>query len=280
EQERGLRIADAVIAGGGTLLTVLKPKGTLAPMEPFLILPEVTDTRLWLGEQLFHDKDKTGVGFMSSYMRYVIRNTDLVKPDEVTKYEDLLKPQFKKKIVMMDPTMTGATLSWSSGLARNRGIEQTKDFLRALVKQEPTLSRDVRFIYENVAKGKYSIGMEARPEAMAEFQSIGAPLAYAKINEISKLAPSNAVISLASQPAHPNAATVFVNWLLSKEGQTVASSKGWGAPSSRQDVPREGLSSWLFPGPDEKFFVQDEPDYMMQGEMRLVNNELFAPLRK
>ncbi|MBI4332627.1 MAG: hypothetical protein HY673_15265 [Chloroflexi bacterium] len=56
EQERGLRNADAVIAGGGTLLTVLKPKGALASLEPFLVLSEVTDTRLWLGEQLFHVK--------------------------------------------------------------------------------------------------------------------------------------------------------------------------------------------------------------------------------
>jgi len=64
------------------------------------------------------------------------------------------------------------------------------------------------------------------------------------------------VVRLLSSPPHPNAATVLVNWLLSREGQ-----RAWVAntdrPSRRLDVPRiEGQS----PEPGVDYFDIDHED--------------------
>ncbi len=279
EHERGLKYADAVIVGGGTMLSVIKPKGAIGPLEPFLILPENTDPKLWFGGVLFHDKDKTGIGFLSYYTRPIFRNTDMVKAEDITSYADLLKPQWKGKIMMEDPTITGSTISWTAFMERAWGMDKVKDYLRQLVKQEPVLNRDPRLIYESVAKGKYPVGISARPDTMVEFRGMGAPVASVKVNELSKMTPSTGVISVASDPAHPNATTVFVNWLLSKEGQAVAS-KAWGLPTARTDMPSVAFDRSFFPEPDEKYFVQDEEDYLMQGTMLDVNKEIFSPLMR
>ncbi len=50
-----------------------------------------------------------------------------------------------------------------------------------------------------------------------------------------------AVLALVNRAPHPNAARVYINWLLSKEGQTYFS-KSQGYPSRRVDVPTEGLN--------------------------------------
>ncbi len=279
EKERGLRFADAINAGGGTLLSVLKPKGALAPLEPFLILPEVTNTKLWIGEQLFHDKDKTGVGFLTYYSRAIYRNSDIVKENDIASLGDLLNPRWKGKIVIDDPTVTSGGASWSAYLVRGWGLEQTKEYLRQLVKQEIVITREPRSNFEAVARGKYLLGIGARTDLMFEFWGMGAPIGYVKVKEMSKMTPGTGTISLPSQPAHPNAATLFLNWLLSREGQLVAS-KAWGTPSARVDVPREGFDPSFFPESDEKYFVQDEEDYLMQGKMLEINREIFAPLMR
>ncbi len=57
--------------------------------------------------------------------------------------------------------------------------------------------------------------------------------------------------------AHPDAAKLFVNWLLTKEGQTVFS-KGVGSPSFRMDVTTEGFNPMFLPQQGEKVFLDSE----------------------
>ncbi|HLQ22574.1 MAG TPA: hypothetical protein VK132_05175, partial [Gemmatimonadales bacterium] len=71
-----------------------------------------------------------------------------------------------------------------------------------------------------------------------------------------RLSSGFGVVRLLSSPPHPNAATVLVNWLLSREGQ-----RAWVAntdrPSRRLDVPRiEGQS----PEPGVDYFDIDHED--------------------
>jgi ABC-type Fe3+ transport system substrate-binding protein len=54
---------------------------------------------------------------------------------------------------------------------------------------------------------------------------------------------------LFNRPPHPSAAKVFVNWLLSKEGQAVFA-QAQGYVSGRADVPLpEGTAPWRVPLP-------------------------------
>jgi ABC-type Fe3+ transport system substrate-binding protein len=56
-----------------------------------------------------------------------------------------------------------------------------------------------------------------------------------------------------SNPAHPNAQIVFINWLLSKEGQT-AWSEATKFNSRRVDVPTAHVPPYAIPKPGVKYF--------------------------
>jgi iron(III) transport system substrate-binding protein len=80
----------------------------------------------------------------------------------------------------------------------------------------------------------------------------GIPIAIADprgIKEGSDLSPANGAVALFNRAPHPNAAKVFINWLLSKEGQTVFA-QAQGYVSARADVPvPEGTAPWRVPLP-------------------------------
>jgi ABC-type Fe3+ transport system substrate-binding protein len=52
---------------------------------------------------------------------------------------------------------------------------------------------------------------------------------------------------------HPNAAKVYLNWLLSRKGQ-MAWQKFAGAASLRTDISREGVRSWNLPIEGKDYF--------------------------
>jgi len=64
--------------------------------------------------------------------------------------------------------------------------------------------------------------------------------------------------ALPTVQAHPSAATVFTNWLLSKEGQSLFAVRGYGYPSLRADVPPEGVLPIYVPRSDERYFYVKE----------------------
>ncbi len=65
---------------------------------------------------------------------------------------------------------------------------------------------------------------------------------------------------------HPNATTLFVNWLMTKEGMAVFS-KGYGHPSSRLDAPGEEVNPALRPPKELKIYPSSEEYIMVKDEM-------------
>jgi ABC-type Fe3+ transport system substrate-binding protein len=66
---------------------------------------------------------------------------------------------------------------------------------------------------------------------------------------------------LVNKAPHPNAASVFLNWVLGKEGQT-AWSKAMDHLSKRVDVPTDHLSPYIIPPANAKYFTgQPKPGY-------------------
>ncbi len=73
-------------------------------------------------------------------------------------------------------------------------------------------------------------------------------------------------LPLPKYPAHPNAAIIFLNWFLSKEGQTVAF-KSMGFGSSRTDVPATGVDPMFVLKPGEKYTIQSEEFNVTQTQL-------------
>ncbi|MBI4332403.1 MAG: extracellular solute-binding protein [Chloroflexi bacterium] len=281
EKTAGLVIADLVGTGGTTMVTGLKPAGLMGPMEPLLLVPEVKDPRNWLGGQFpWKDKDRTGISMAAAVQRMVIRNTDLVK-EELKDYRDVLRPQFKGKIILNDPTVEGIGNTLFTHLALDLWTpEETYEFYRQLLRLDPVIERDNRVNVESVARGKYAIALGTQADIVANFTNLGSPIAPIIVKEGARVSGSSYSIGAPPNRGSPKASVVFINWLLSKEGQTVVS-KASGLPSTRADVPTDGIDPLYLPMRGEKLFPDTEEWQLTAGTTMLdMARKIVAEARR
>ncbi len=257
ERRAGLYLADIYIGGASSQMT-MKENGLIQPMEPAFMLPEVLDKKAWSDEEmLFIDRDRTILIFGQQVNTPIIVNKDMTAP--VKNVRELLEPKWKGKFLMMDPTTSGAGNLFTLAAGEMHG----EDFLRKLATQEPAIVRDYRTHVEWVARGKYALGTGPNPENVFEFLNAGAPLGLIVPDDLRYASSANALMSLVAQPGHPNAARVFVNYLLSKEGQT-AFVKGTGTQSRRVDVTTEYTVKERIRQPGVKYFNTESEELALK----------------
>lgn len=268
ERRAGLYLADGFCAGNPTLVVTMKPTGFLAPIKPMLMLPEVLSAQAWQGGNVpFGDKDGIAVSLIAVVQKNIAYSTDLVKDGEIKTVKDLLKPQYKGKITLNDPSVTGTGNSLTAHLGHILWNDaQAQDFLMKLLKdQQAIIERDQRIQVESVARGKYAVAVAPQQTNLAEFLSLGAAIRAAPVEEDSIITAAAGAFSVADKAAHPNATAVFVNWLLSKEGMSIFS-KAFGNPSSRVDVTTAGINPIFIPVPGTKYYMETEDVLVARGQ--------------
>jgi ABC-type Fe3+ transport system substrate-binding protein len=219
ELKAGVKYFDVFIGGSGTFES-LAEDGMVEPLMPNLILPEVKDEKNWWGGHIWEDNVKTK-RFLYSFIADAgtggyWHNTDLVKPGEIRSLDDMLNPKWKGKIGFLDPRTPGSGQSVWSFFWDVKG----EGWLRKLVQQDLFVSRDQRQLADALAKGKLAIALGVSFYTLEGF--ITANLPIKELPPLKEGAPSSngsGVIGIVKGPPHPNAAKLFVNWLLSKEGQ-------------------------------------------------------------
>lgn len=276
ERAANLHLPDVFITGQTTTLTLLKPRGVLAPIKPLLILPEVLDTKAWPeGKLPFLDKDELAMPLVSAYRSFFLLNTDLVKEGQFSSYPDLLDPRWKGKITLVDPTTPGAGGSWVAYvMLKLMGREQGEKFLRQLETQDLAITRDTRLHGETVARGKYAIGIGPLPQVVADLTQAGAPIAWAKTKEPGMVLTGSFAAAVPDQPAHPNAAALMFNHLLSRQGQ-LAVSESAGEPARRLDVPTTFALPGTIPPAGVNVFWLDEDFIVKEPSFYPVSREIF-----
>lgn len=276
----GLFLADVFIGGSTTPTTTLKPRGDLQPLKPLLVLPEVIDQKLWFGGGLvFTDKERQYVAcpVLTTSNSYNSANTDLVKEGEFASYKDLLNTKWKGKIIINDPTIAGAGSRWFAVVAdQYTGL----DYMRSLVNNAPAITRDQRLQVEGLARGKYSIAIGAQPDILVEFIKLGAPVKKVVPGEGAWLGGGPGLIAYVNNAPHPNASKIFINWFMSKEGQTIYSRIVL-AESARLDVPTDHLNKDDLRDPAVKYFISEEEEFLYKiREYEKNAREIFTPLLK
>ncbi|MDP2646325.1 MAG: extracellular solute-binding protein, partial [Desulfobacterales bacterium] len=281
EKTAGLNLADVVISGGNNTL-VVKKMGISEPMDNKLILPEVTNPKLWytLDTLTWYEDEKHALYFYAYPNRDISINTDLVKPGEIQSWQDFLKPEFKGKIVWDDPSITG---SGFNGFSTNLIHKVTdENYYRKLVAtQDITLSRNIRQMAEWLARGKYAVAVSVSGGAMAQMLSAGAHIDSVSVKEGTYLSYDGGVVAMAAKAPHPNAAKVFVNWLLSRDGQVFAQ-KVTQYMSSRNDIPVEDVNPGNRRIPGERYFTgANSMEKWLETEEKkylALAKEIFGPL--
>jgi len=258
EYGAGLHQADVSFQGCSTLITLIGTHGYLAPIEPLLVMPEVRDRKVWFGGKLNYDKAGLAFRFINHSLPPVVYNTELVKAGAIQSYLDLQKTEWKKKILMHDPSILGAGANGLSYLGSLWGFAKAKDYLAQQLKvQETAITRNYQQHVEWVGQGKYAVGLWPNPGQVARYLKAGTPVAVTHLKEGFVASPAFGCLGVVSKPAHPNATAVFVNWFLSREGQTLAV-KSYELPSARLDVAPTGVLKEFVIGAEQKAFVESE----------------------
>jgi iron(III) transport system substrate-binding protein len=235
ERKAGIFSFDVAATTPIPTLQVIKPSGYLDPLRPVLVHTEVLDDKAWFGgfEGRWADSTKSHVfRHLLNVTRSLYINTDLIKEDEIKTLDDLLDPRWKGKIVTSDVAQ-GYIYSPFTIIREQKGEEWMRRFF---VDQQPQMVRDRRQAIEVLVRGGAPIGFGLHPLVMKDFKSQGLAN-HIKNPEVPGTVYSGGdIVALFNRAPHPNAAKLFINWLLTKDGQTAWSSKNE-INSARTDVP-------------------------------------------
>ncbi len=279
EQIGGFAIADIVILSDINWFQDLRPMKIASVLDPLLILPEVKDPSKWRSGRIpMMDDLHQAVAFATIASQFYCVNKDMVKAGDLTTVTDLLKPAWKGKIVINDPSMIGNGNAWFTFvMVKALGEAKGKQFMHDLLKQEPIISRDNRQMIEWVSHGKYPIAVGASAGIPISFIKQGAPIRLVKVKDGTVLTTGVGVAMVTNYSPHPAAAQLFINWLLSKDGGTVWS-HAYGYPSTRLDVSTKDFLPEIIPGPADTY--PDESYIIKKGQLTKTAGEIFGPLIK
>lgn len=273
ERRAGIFNFDATVQGTNFGVNIMKPVDGFDPAEPALILPEVKDPKMWQGGAFpWFDRAHTMIPFFARLDTNLSINTTVVKPGEISAYKDLLDPKWKGKIIVRDPLAVGT----GSGWFRENGKDLGMDFMRALVKQDVIFSSNDRQCVEWLARGRGAALIAGSADQLTLFMGEGSPIAIIDAKDSRTFSPSSGIVSLVNRAPHPNAARLFINWILTKEAQTLLS-KTEGLPSRRLDVPTDHILPVLMLQPDRKYREYTEDDVAGDAEAQARAKEIFGP---
>jgi iron(III) transport system substrate-binding protein len=214
---------DVFLGGAATANRTLKPTGALDPLKPALILPEVLDDSKWMNGFDEGFTDLEGIYTYDYYIELaptVYVDRDHVSEAELSRVEDLVEPRWRGRMSIFEPRQAGKAAADGGHFLIVRG----EDWWRQLLNNDITVTGDRRQQIEWAVRNRYPVGVSISNTSVPEFQQKGVglnlvPLAY-KSPMGGRLSMTNNV-ALFNRAPHPNAAKVFINWLLSKEGQQI-----------------------------------------------------------
>jgi iron(III) transport system substrate-binding protein len=153
---------------------------------------------------------------LTSDMAY---NTKLVRKNEAPKsYHDLLLPVWKGKIGMendMAELFAALIAIW--------GKDKTVNYFKALMAQGPSMRRGRTLLAQLLAMGEFSVALGFYGYRVLELKDEGAPL---EIIQADPVVAWPRRLLFAKNAPHPNAGRVFIDYVLSEEGQRLLAQLG------------------------------------------------------
>ncbi len=270
ERRAGKYLAD-LIMGGSSTYAAFAP-GTLEPLKPLLILPDVNDANNWFDGRLHFADAQNNAGLIISGeigTRRGSYNTKLLDPNEIQSWWDLLKPRFKGKLVTFDPRVAGGGGETFAFFYYTPSLGQ--EFItRILTETDILITRDLQQGTDWLGQGKvvFQIG-SGQPVMKAKKQGLPVDLMPHALKEGDIMGGGSCCLAVMSKAPHPNAAKLFVNWVLSREGQ-IAWQKYTEVNSLRVDVPKTDLPPDDVPQKGVNYFMLNSAKYNgMEGRKAL-----------
>lgn len=241
ETKAGIQYVDLHVGGTESAVTELLAEKALEPVEPYFVLPEVKDPKQWWGGHMWADNAKRFIYASAAYQTVSLwSNPKEYKPAEFQSFDDLLNPKLQGKIGISDPRAPGAGNSIWSHMLSVKGEE----YLKNLVAQKLFVARDLRLLSENLNSGRIAVALGIVYSELLPFIKAGlpvVPLPYPK--EGLYTTGGNGHLMVIKNPPHLNAAKVFANWLLGRDGQELFG-RTMAVGSRRLDVGTKWLNEF------------------------------------
>ena len=146
-------------------------------------------------------------------------NTQLVPASEAPKtLNDLLDPKWKGKLAWKPNDVSGA-VGFIGNVLTSMGEEKGMAYLRQFARQDPiTVEASARAILDRVIAGEYPIALQIFNHHAVISAGKGAPVSWIPME------PATVSLQLAGitrDAPHPNAALLFIEFMLSEEGQKI-----------------------------------------------------------
>ena len=219
EARAGKNLSDAYLLSGFQTW-LLKAMGLLLPYaspEREKVLAALKDS----------DGYWTGVYWNLEVLTY---NTRMVRGPEAPKtWEDLLAPRWKSQIALEEEDV-----DWYTAMLQLMGEEKGKVFMRRLAAQQPQIRTGHTLLAQLIGAGEFAIAPTIRIHQAETMRLKGAPIEWTAIEPLAPNPPISA--SIPKNASRPNAAKLFTDYVLSREGQMIISQLN--RNPSRTDVPQ------------------------------------------
>ncbi len=173
-------------------------------------------------------RDEKGFWMMpAATLNVIAYNKRMVPANEVPKsFFDLTEPKWKGQL-MMDENES----KWMAGMIQYHGEAKTMDLMRRLAQQEIQFRTGHTLLQTLVAAGERAVVVVAFANGVNRLKKESAPIEWISAEPVIGLTFGMAVVKDAP---HPNAARLFNDFLLSREGQEAIAADGYYVP--RLDV--------------------------------------------
>jgi iron(III) transport system substrate-binding protein len=166
----------------------------------------------------YADGFKDAHGFWTAFYQipYVIGyNTRLVAPKDVpASYEDLLQPKWKGQI-----SLETEEYQWFYHLVQIMGRDKGLDFMRKFAGQNLQMRKGHTLLAQLVAAGESALATVVYSNRVERMKTTGAPIDWVRFKGPTITAIN--AIAIPERAPHANTARLFVDFVLSREGQTL-----------------------------------------------------------
>jgi iron(III) transport system substrate-binding protein len=283
ERRAGKFLADSFIGGSGTLIEVLFDGNLLDPIPPLLVLPEVKDTSAWYNRMHTYADAKGQYVFMMQgnvNTNLAAYNTKSTKPEGLKSYWDLVNPKWKGKMVAYDPRARGHIQNVRS-IYHNPKLGG-EFFRRFFSEMDATVSRDQRLMIDWLAQGKFLLSIFSTNNDVRDARKKGLPVDLIDApDDESYMSGGFGHVAVVNKAPHPQAAKVFLNWLLSKEGQQKWQEKS-DNNSLRTDISKNMLSDpTAIPKVKGRYMNTSLPQYQdVEAAVKIIGEAIARSAKK
>ena len=160
----------------------------------------------------YKDAQATWTSIYTNYGAFGYNTRSVPKSMLPKSYDDLLRPEWKGSI-----SVAARAFEWFGTMIKAMGDEKGLNYMRALAKQvQITDARTL--IAQLIAAGEFKGGLTAYSTTFEQVKAVGAPADWVYLNPVfANIHPTG----LSSKAPNPNAGKLFIDFVLSKRGQTL-----------------------------------------------------------